>query len=208
MKFALLLLTDCPPTGYGLSAGQSFGEQLGRRLEQQGYDLVCTTYPIPPVADLCSWLRQLPLAEYDLIVIQPLPAWLIGVDSGLAGRWARLTGRPTKTSQLARQTLLPLRAHRHRTLFLTPFPHQHQGWHRLVRRAANRLIELGEQTGLTVFDTGRLIGRGDEYFLPDDPARLNAVSHELVGSWLYDFYRQQPVIALPGEVSRGTRPDK
>ncbi len=190
MKFSLLLLTDCPSPDYGLLEGQSFGEQLGRRLQQQGYDLTSHRHQIPPVDELTDWLRQQPLAEYDLIVIQPRLVDLLGPNP--KPTWINWDRNWSRTSPMAMQMLVPLRAHRHRTLLLTPFLHQCRVQNRLIDRAIARLIELGEQTGLTVFDTGRLLGVGDEYFLPHDPARLNAVSHELIGSWLYDFYEQQP----------------
>jgi hypothetical protein len=181
MNRSLLLLTDCLPTTCGLPPAQTFGGQLGRRLRQRGYTLHIDAQPMPPATDLAPHLRQLSLADYDLILIQPA-----------------LTDRPNAVGSLVMSMLVPLRAHRHRTLLLTPFASPDPVRQRLTARAARRLLHLGEQTGLTVFDTGRLIGSDEAYFLPQRPARLNAVSHELLGSWLFDFYRQPPVPTLSG----------
>jgi hypothetical protein len=196
MKFSLLLLIDCPPTGFGLSVGQSFGEQLGRRFQQLGYTLTIDTRPLTVSDDLGNWLRNLPLAEYDLIVIQPPLRDLPGPRFGLADAWLRRTGRSAGLGSLVEVVLVPLRGHRHRTLLLTPFPHRSRAKNQVIWRAGQCLTDLGEQVGLVVLDTAQLIGTGEEYFLPYDPARLSAVGHELIGSWLYDFYWQRPVPVL------------
>lgn len=77
----------------------------------------------------------------------------------------------------------------HNVVLVTPFPHKQtiSDW---LRRQGRRLfLEEAYRAFMPVFDAYSLLDVGDVCFLPDDPAHLNALGHELVGSALYDFFR-------------------
>ncbi|GAA4448181.1 hypothetical protein GCM10023189_05670 [Nibrella saemangeumensis] len=94
--------------------------------------------------------------------------------------------------------LKALRPHRHKVLLLTPLPHREPVSRWLRNRGRTLFIEEAAHQGFSVFDTHTLIQPREEYFIIDDPAHLNAVGHELIGSRLFDFYRAEPVV-LPDQ---------
>lgn len=93
-----------------------------------------------------------------------------------------------------RQLLALLRPYRHTTLLMTPFPRRTWlgQWPR--ERSRSVLLSRGIDQAFSVFDTGGVVGSRDEYFLTDDDEHLNAVSHELIGRALFDFYQSAPTI--------------
>ena len=46
----------------------------------------------------------------------------------------------------------------------------------------------------SVFDVNQVVSNRDEFFLDNDSAHLNAVSHELLGRALFDYYQSAPTI--------------
>jgi len=90
--------------------------------------------------------------------------------------------------------LKQLRPYRHSVLLLTPLPHREplNRWLRKRCRAA-LLYEADEQL-FSIFDADAVIRPQEEYFLTDDNEHLNAISHELLGRSLYDFYQSAPTI--------------
>lgn len=81
-----------------------------------------------------------------------------------------------------------LQPYGYKVVLMTPVPDQSPvtGW---LRREGRKLFaRMGEAYGVPVFDTQAHIGKGDEYFAAPAGNRLSAVSQELLGSELYDFY--------------------
>jgi len=87
-----------------------------------------------------------------------------------------------------------LRGHRRRVIALTPFPHREPVSHWLRQKGQRLMLRAGRRHGISVFDTHKHIRTGEEYFLGSGQAYLNAISHELIGRELYDFYQAEPTI--------------
>jgi hypothetical protein len=66
------------------------------------------------------------------------------------------------------------------------------GW--LRRKGSTILKREGQHRGFRVFDVQSLVDSREEFFITGDRERLNAISHELIGRRLYDFYRTEPSI--------------
>jgi hypothetical protein len=90
--------------------------------------------------------------------------------------------------------LKQLRPYRHRVLLLTPLPQRKPLNQWLRRRSRITLLEKAEDQLFSVFDSDAVIRPQEEYFLPNDGEHLNAISHELLGRSLYDFYESAPTI--------------
>lgn len=93
-----------------------------------------------------------------------------------------------------RQLLTMLRPYRHTTLLMTPFPHRTGREQWPCERSRSVLLSRGTDQAFSVFDTRSVVGPRDEYFLTGDEEHLNAVSHELIGRALFDFYQSAPTI--------------
>ena len=96
-----------------------------------------------------------------------------------------------------------LRPYRYNVLLITPFPHRKPVSQWLRRRSRAVLIREAEKRLVSVFDADSVIGAGEEYFLPDDSKHLNAISHELLGRSLFDFYESSPTIVTIQGMKRG-----
>ena len=96
-----------------------------------------------------------------------------------------------------------LRPYRHNVLLLSPFPHQEPLGRWLRRCARLVLLREAEKRLVSVFDTDSVIRPREEYFLPNDASHLNAVSHELLGRALFDFYQSAPTIITVQTTRRG-----
>lgn len=100
------------------------------------------------------------------------------------------------------QLLGQLRSYRHNVLLLTPLPPR-QGISRWWRNRIRAVVlREGERQAFSVFDTSAVIQPREEYFLPADPEHLNAVSHELLGRSLFDFYQSAPTIITVQTLNR------
>lgn len=231
-KFKLLVLGSDHVYGHQIAAGQSFVEQLVRRLSNEGRSLTVECHAPLSLLAMTRLLPRLPLQQYDLIVLQPghhelqrpnalsalfatdsdanLPAGQpvgatpCGPPASPLRHWWRdacalaglrlATGlvrlpRLRQTRHQLRAVLEGLQACGHNVVLVTPFPHQDpiSGW---LRRQGQRLfLEEGHRAFVSVFDAHALLDVGDVCFLPNTPANLNALGHELVGSALYDFSR-------------------
>ena len=100
------------------------------------------------------------------------------------------------------QLLTLLRPFRHRVMLMTPFPCRTVPgqWAREWSRAV--LLEKGMNQAFSVFDTGTVVQPREEYFLTGNKEHLNAVSHELIGRALYDFYLSAPTIVTDQTINR------
>ena len=171
----VLVIGDEHIHGYGLSAGQlSYVGHFVRQLSRAGQRVSVEAYAHLTLPQVQTTLAQCPLDRYDLIILQ--------LDAALlqAGR----------SSALLKQ----LRPYRHAVLLLTPLPHRKWSnqWQRRRGRAA--LLRIADEQFFSVFDSDLVIQPREEYFLPDDRQHLNAVSHELLGRSLVDFYESAPTI--------------
>ena len=70
-KFKLLILGGDHVYGYGVGIGQSFVEQLARRLSREGLSLNVECHAPMSLAAISGLLPRLALQQYDLIVLQP-----------------------------------------------------------------------------------------------------------------------------------------
>lgn len=98
--------------------------------------------------------------------------------------------------------LKQLRPYQHNVLLLTPIPHRERltRWLRLRVRAL--LLREAEKQTVSIFDTDAFIRPQEEYFLPNDADHLSAVSHELLGRSLFDFYLSAPTIITIQSIRR------
>lgn len=95
-----------------------------------------------------------------------------------------------------------LRPYRHNVLILTPLPCRTRVDQWLQKRSRAILLhEAGKQL-FSVFDSDLVIQPREEYFLPNDPEHLSAISHELLGRLLFDFYLSAPTIVTIQSIRR------
>jgi len=101
---------------------------------------------------------------------------------------------PNRATSSISVLLNQLRPYRHNVLLLTPFVHLEpiRDWFRKRSRAV--LLREADKRLVSVYDTDSIILPREEYFLPNDKEHLNAISHELLGRSLFDFYQSAPTI--------------
>lgn len=230
----VLLLGDSHTYGYGLSARQlSYMGHFVRQLSRTGQSVTVEAHAHLTLPESTAMLAQLPLSQYDLIVLQlgpdliqrtfpgngpvrlvacpPLPTLKLPVGVGcrpacpgllnrveIFGKMlldvaASVVSAVSCPGELAR-LLTVLRPYRHTVLLMTPFPHRAglEQWPR--ERSRSVLLAAGASRAFSVFDTGAVVQPRDEYFLVNDNEHLNAVSHELIGRALFNFYQSAPTI--------------
>lgn len=98
--------------------------------------------------------------------------------------------------------LKQLRPFRHNVLVLTPFPNRDRVNQWVRKRSRGLLLQEVENQLFSVFDADSVIRPEEEYFLPNDPQHLNAISHELLGRSLFDFYLSAPTIVTIQAIRR------
>lgn len=98
--------------------------------------------------------------------------------------------------------LQQLRSYRHNVIILTPFPSRERPNQWLRQRSRALLLKKAEEQLFSVFDTDAIIRPHEEYFLANDSNHLNAVSHELIGRALFDFYLSAPTIVTIQSIRR------
>ena len=177
----VLIIGGCAKEADHLPTHKDFVRQLTRRLAQTKRLVRVNYFPTVLLPAAVGLLAHLPLANYDLILLRSES------PRGHLPNWFTLHARLAKA-------LAVLQPHRQRVIVLTPFPHRGllAGWHRqltgvLWRRAVRR-------AGYSVFDTLTVIKPRDEYFVTGDPARLNAVSHELLAQELFEYCQAVPTV--------------
>lgn len=109
---------------------------------------------------------------------------------------------PTVGGSGVGQLLTVLRPYRHNVLLMTPFPCKATPERWLRSRGRSVLLRKGANQAFSVFDTAAVVRPRDEYFLTGDNERLNAVSHELIGLALFDFYQSAPTIVTVQTANR------
>ena len=184
----ILLIGGRQASGPGLSAGAGYVAQLTRRFNADGRQAAVHTMHPADLKDASNWLKLQPLANYDLVLLQP--------DFG------------TLSASELRQQLSILLGHvhvvRHRTLLITPLPQRARKMLRNKRRAI--CLEVARSWVIPFLDTTDILQSGDEFFQPGADEDLSAVAHELFASELYEAYatladndRQPAAIDLPVE---------
>lgn len=212
MKIHLLVIADSLHYDSGLNSRQSYIDQFVQQLERNGQEVVVTYYAPMALCTIAEVLHRVPLRRYDLIIMQVAnrhlrdsrlalrpttgerfqeyaTVWKLRIQSWLSGI------RPLREVQENLSLILKtLWHHRQRVILLTPFPHREpvSGW--LRRKGSEILKSEGQHRGFRVFDVQALVDEREEFFITDDRERLNAISHELIGRRLYDFYRTEPSI--------------
>lgn len=101
---------------------------------------------------------------------------------------------PSRATSSISILLNQLRPYRHNVLLLTPFSHLEPIKQWLRKRSRAVLLQEADKRLVSVFDTDSVIQPREEYFLANDKEHLNAVSHELLGRSLFDFYQSAPTI--------------
>ncbi|MBC8153945.1 MAG: SGNH/GDSL hydrolase family protein, partial [Bacteroidetes bacterium] len=112
----LLVIGGCHTYGYGLSDNQCFVDQFTKQLEQWGCPVSVATYPLIELHQAMVLLSELPLNQYDLIILQLGHYWLqhpAGFQSlliPLKKPSARLTrpGTPMMADELVRLRQAPV----------------------------------------------------------------------------------------------------
>ncbi|GAB3495138.1 hypothetical protein GCM10027341_12080 [Spirosoma knui] len=226
----VLVIGDGHTYGYGLSSGQlSYVGHFIRQMSRPGRAVSVEAYAHLTPTQVLATLDRLSLNQYDLILLQldyatgqpsmrhlPLPRLGRNATSPKrhwAGRamqrlreWAtigiRALTRPRSRSLFVSALLRTLRPYRHHVLLLTPLPHRDpvEGW--LRRRCRSLLLRKAGDQLFSVFDSSLVLRPHDEYFLTNDPEHLSAVSHELLGRALFDFYQSSPTIVTIQAVRR------
>lgn len=123
----------------------------------------------------------------------------IAVKTVASAEFARLRGKPTGVDTL----LNLLKPYRHTVVLLAPLPQRVPTTQWLRNRTRRLLASRTETQYFSLFDTQQVVQAGEEYFLTDDAEHLNAVSHELLGRALYDYYQSAPSIVTIQSFRRG-----
>ncbi|MVM37452.1 SGNH/GDSL hydrolase family protein [Spirosoma sp. HMF3257] len=220
----VLVIGDEHTYGFGLAGGNlSYIGHFIKQVSLAGQAVSVEAYAHLTMAQVSSTLSQLPLSRYDLIILQldhrisqsatfdsasvpclATPILPFGLQrkstesewlSSLKAVGTQLRSLIRPRSKMALSVLLKqLRPYRHNVLVLTPFPHQNWVNQWVRKRGRNLLMEEADKQLFSVFDSDSVIRPQEEYFLANDPEHLNAVSHELLGRSLFDFYLSAPTI--------------
>jgi hypothetical protein len=117
------------------------------------------------------------------------------------GTLLRSVIRPAHTLPIS-GLLKQLRPYQHNVLIITPIPHRERLTRWLRLRVRTLLLREAEKQTVSVFDADTVIRPKEEYFLPNDVDHLSAVSHELLGRSLFDFYLSAPTIITIQSIRR------
>ncbi|MBN8825283.1 MULTISPECIES: SGNH/GDSL hydrolase family protein [unclassified Spirosoma] len=98
--------------------------------------------------------------------------------------------------------LKKLKPYRHSVLLLTPFPHLNRVDQWLQQRSRTIVLNEADDQLFSVFDTDSVIRPKEEYFINSDGDHLNAISHEILGRSLFDFYLSAPTIVTVQTIKR------
>ncbi|GAB3941387.1 hypothetical protein GCM10028805_04540 [Spirosoma harenae] len=226
----VLVIGDEHTYGYGLSAGKlSYIGHFIRQISQTGQNVSVEAYAHLTIPQIVTALSHLPLNRYDLIMLQLdhsllYPARSASMETCMAApilpyshkEFKQTRGldqlksvgnailsfvRPNR-SLIVTSLLKILRPYRHNVLLMTPFPHRERLNQWLRHRSRAILLDEADEQLFSVFDTDSVIEKGEEYFLTNDKEHLNAISHELLGRFLFDFYLSAPTIVTIQTIRR------
>ncbi|GAB2561248.1 SGNH/GDSL hydrolase family protein [Spirosoma areae] len=204
-----------------------------RQISRSGQGVSVDAYAHQTMPQVLTTLAKLPIEQYDLILLQldytaiqpPEPVKPAGSNNislpclpgvfpkadhtigaspaSLIAATMRFMLSPTGVGTGLSALLTQVRPYRHKVLLLTPFPHREP-----IRRWVNKhsravIVQEANDQLVSVFDTDSVIRPRDEYFLTNDAKHLNAISHELLGRSLFDFYESAPTIVTVQAIRRG-----
>lgn len=175
----MALLTQLPLDRYDLILLQSDGQLL----ETYHHTAPAKTGVfIPVLPRLCPEARP-----------RVSPGKALSNQAKAIGKLLNYLVKPRRSRGLV-QLLNQLRLYRHNVMLITPLPHRRgaQRWLRSLTRAL--VMREANRQSFSVFDANRVIRSQEEYFLPNDSEHLSAVSHELMGCSLFDYYQAAPTI--------------
>lgn len=196
----VLIIGDEQSHGCGLRAGQlSYVGHLIRQVGRTGQSIQVEVRTPPTACCLVNTLNQLPLHQYDLILVQTERMADVP-NNGM--RWPDLTW-PTQMPVPLTELLTRLRPFRHTVVLMTPLPHPNRAIRQRRNRLRKVLMRQANRQLFSLFDTGTVLLPHPEYFLADDSPILNATSHELLGRSLYSFYQSAPTIVTVQPLRRG-----
>ena len=196
----VLVIGDEHSYGYGLRPGQfSYVCHLIRQVSRSGQSIRVEVYTPPTALQLVNTLNQLPLHQYDLILVQ---TERIADELKPSVTWSGLTWL-SKMPTILTEMLIRLRPFRHTVVLLTPLPHQNKAIRQRRHWLRNLLMRKADRQMLSLFDTSGVLLPRPEYFLTDDSSVVNAISHELLGRSLFAFYQSAPTIVTVQPIRRG-----
>ena len=228
----VLVIGDEHTYGYGLSGGKlSYIGHFIRQFSRAGQAVSVEVYANLTMTQIVATLDRLPLNRYDLIMLQLDDTMLQPADSILTrSPYVAVPYSPESALQvnppairdrlksigsalltfvwpLRAQTALSvlmkqLRPYRHNVLLMTPFPHRNTIDRWLRKRSRLVLLDEADEHVFSVFDTDLVIQPREEYFLTNDKEHLSAVSHELLGRAVFDFYQSAPTIVTIQAIRR------
>lgn len=189
----ILILGGKQASGAGLPDGKSYVAQFVRRL--RATRPVRVDHRSVSLVEAGRVVRRLPLADYDLILLQfdlsvswlpntPIRRLAMRAKLWLAGH--HLSQLRLLRGQLA-DVLVQVRVVNRQVVLLSPLP---QG-----RRLEQQFAELAEviyahestQWQVPLFPVSQNLSGGDELFQPESADTLSAVAHELLASELHTF---------------------
>ncbi|GAB4024161.1 SGNH/GDSL hydrolase family protein [Spirosoma gilvum] len=109
--------------------------------------------------------------------------------------------RPNR-SLIVDPLLKKLKPYRHNVLLLTPFPRLNRVDQWLQQRSRTIVLDEADDQLFSVFDTDSVVLPKEEYFQNGDGEHLNAISHEILGRSLFDFYLSAPTIVTVQTIKR------
>ena len=193
LRESMDILSRLPLNQYDLIVLQLGPDLIERNLFRQS--------PVLPVATSLSTLDQ-PVRRGTDISTRPGLLKRIGtVGKRLFTIAASLVSAVSCPAGLARLLKL-LRPYRHAVVLMTPFPSRVPMMQWAGGRSRSVLLDEGTQQGYSVLDINTVVQPRDEFFLTGDTEHLNAVSHELIGQALFDFYQSAPTIVTVQTINR------
>jgi len=200
----VLVLGDEHSYGCGLRAGQlSYVGHLIRQVSRAGQSIQVEVHMPPTACCLVNTLSQLPLHQYDLILVQ---TERIADELKNPINWPGVTWPliwPGRTPVPLTELLTRLRPFRHTVVLLTPLPHPNRAIRERRTKLRKLLMRKADRQMFSLFDTSERLLPRPEYFIGNGSSMLSATSHELLGRSLYAFYQSAPTIVTVQPIRRG-----
>lgn len=149
----------------------------------------------------CTAPLALPMLPYSSVRFRQTKGSTLGTRLAAIRDVALSFVRPN-SSFVFSSLLKKLKPHRHNVLLLTPFPHLNRVDQWLQQRSRTLVLDEADEQLFSVFDTDSVIRPKEEYFLNGDDDHLNAISHEILGRSLFDFYLSAPTIVTVQTIKR------
>ena len=200
----VLILGGAQASGPGLPNGKSYVAQFIRRLRVNRQP-VQVDHHFVNMAEAVRLLPRLPLADYDLILLQldlsfgwlpAQPVHRLLMQGTFLLNGTRLSYVKTLRGQLAK-VLLQVRVYNRQVVLMSPLPHQRGLEQQLIRLARTVYVEESREWQVPLFDVSQRLSGGDELFLTGSSDKLSAVAHEVLGSELHTFITEPTYTLWP-----------